>query len=643
MLMIGSLVFFLIEIFYRGPHALRLGWVLGLFTFAAVLVSRISIEAGLERASLFGFVLSAATLYVTVTLIDFDYGELFFLEIIVASLFVAVVMWSANRLTWDCTVIDGSRDVSSIGLAELVKRKLLNRKSQRTLNSQQGDPTQKQTKDFGFGRWLFMFFATANSKNTPGLWVFYFAIAAFPIFGFGQWFAQPSSGWGYRWIFLLFAIYLGSALGLLMLTSLLSLQRYVNKRGATLPTNVSIDWMLVGTVFALGVMLIMLLLPSPSLTNAWKDALGFLTTNRQDTSAHAIGDDGQENGDQPKNKKQDPNAEDSDDQSGQDGSGKGNQGRGGDNERKANGNDSSGGKQKNGKKNESDKSSKTNQDQDKNRSNSSEPNSSKDSDQRDQQEAPENKDEQNADGDTENRQDAKVDRDENDPQDGGEVDRQNPDRENANQKQADQNRRGNNKAAPRRQSGQPQLSQFAKIFNGTIKYLIYIIGLVALLIMLWMFREELAKLWAELFGKPDKKNKPTKTVGAASLPAKTSLAKFSQFRDPFLHGMAAQWPPAKTIIYTFQALEAWGRGHGCPRDNDQTPHEFAKHLRRIDKDVASNAGQLADLVGKSLYSGGSVTRSDSDRLQQVWELMNANLPKRRDDSITPNLHLVKES
>lgn len=184
MLMVGSLVFFLIEMFYRGPHALRLGWVLGLFTAASVLVSRISIEEGLDRASFFGFALSAATLYVTVTLIDFEYGALFFLEPVVVALLMAVVMWSSNRLTWDCTVIDASRDVSSIGLAELVKRKWFNRKKS-DQQSSSGDNTTGDNQLGGskLGRWLFMFFANSKTQNTPGLWVFYFAMAAFPILG----------------------------------------------------------------------------------------------------------------------------------------------------------------------------------------------------------------------------------------------------------------------------------------------------------------------------------------------------------------------------------------------------------------------------------------------------------------------------
>jgi len=43
-LMIGSLVAFLMTALYRGEFPVRLMWVLGLFTFASVLISRIAIE-----------------------------------------------------------------------------------------------------------------------------------------------------------------------------------------------------------------------------------------------------------------------------------------------------------------------------------------------------------------------------------------------------------------------------------------------------------------------------------------------------------------------------------------------------------------------------------------------------------------------
>src|SRR6478672_8014767 len=58
MALVGSLVFFLLRVFYQGEFQERLHWVMACFVFAAVLIGRISIEEGLERAMMFGAALA---------------------------------------------------------------------------------------------------------------------------------------------------------------------------------------------------------------------------------------------------------------------------------------------------------------------------------------------------------------------------------------------------------------------------------------------------------------------------------------------------------------------------------------------------------------------------------------------------------
>ena len=60
MTLVGSLVFFLLNVFYQGQFAGRLHWVMACFVFAAVLIGRISIEEGFERAMPFGIALAIA-------------------------------------------------------------------------------------------------------------------------------------------------------------------------------------------------------------------------------------------------------------------------------------------------------------------------------------------------------------------------------------------------------------------------------------------------------------------------------------------------------------------------------------------------------------------------------------------------------
>ncbi len=648
-LMIGSLVFFLIEIFYRGPHAARLGWVLGLFTIAAVLVSRISIEGGAQRALLFGVPLAMATLVVTITLVDFDYGNLAILEPLVVAAFIGIVMWSANRLTWDCTMINESRDVSSIGLTELVRRKLFakiksgkdNRDVFRLKEGAGASSKNRLDKSPKIAsRLFFLMFADKSNKNTPGLWVFYFSLAAFPIFGFGQWFAQPSEGWGYRWIFLLFAVYLASGLGLLMLTSLLGLERYLNKRGAELPTPVSQTWMLVGTLFAMGVMFLMLLLPSPSLSSGLENALAVFTTKNKSTSKRALGKDGQEQGADAQNKIVNENADGSNKRDaeggeakgrGKNGKSKGDQSGG---KSSGNGKGSSKGQQSNQQNSKSGKSEKNNSNKNQTKSGSKSKSDTAKSDRSDGSDTKTNSPDRQSDDASEER-----DRELNQNRKQDQKNRAGQQKRN----QAEQNDRGEgqgNRAQQQRNNPPPtetpsrSMSGGGKFLTTLMRFLVYGVGLIALLIVVWMFRDELAKLWSDLFGTQEDEVDAKQLVEKKN--REKSLPTFTQFSEPFSNGMASKWPAAQTIQYTFQALEAWGRGFEKPRDDDQTPHEFAKRLREVNPAVASEAHVLADLHGQNLFSGGAMEISEATQLKKLWKLMTEHSPS------GPQTRLVEE-
>ena len=189
MIMVVSLVFFLIEVFYRGPHAGRLYWVMSLFSFASVLISRVSIEEGKERAWLLGLLLAGATFVTCSALVEFKYEGLNFLSPLVTIGLIATVMWTSAKLTWDCTVVDNSRDPSATGLVDLLQSSVRDE--------------LKTAQNTGKSNLLELWLVGKPKKNNPGLWVFYFAMFAFPIFGFGQWFVETANR---SWTFVLFAI-----------------------------------------------------------------------------------------------------------------------------------------------------------------------------------------------------------------------------------------------------------------------------------------------------------------------------------------------------------------------------------------------------------------------------------------------------
>src|SRR5262245_12011620 len=102
-LLVGSLMWFLVEVFYQGEYKGRLLWIMAMFVIAIVGVARISIEEGMARASLFGWALAAAIGMALVKLVS----DGLFLS---ASIMI-LVWWAAHKLTWDCTVIDEDQDV----------------------------------------------------------------------------------------------------------------------------------------------------------------------------------------------------------------------------------------------------------------------------------------------------------------------------------------------------------------------------------------------------------------------------------------------------------------------------------------------------------------------------------------------------
>ena len=156
-----------------------------------------------------------------------------------------------------------------------------------------------------------------------------------------------------------------------------------------------------------------------------------------------------------------------------------------------------------------------------------------------------------------------------------------------------------------------------------VKFIVYGGGLIALIVLAWMFRDELAQFWNGLFGKKKSKAKKGNAEAEETKPAKP-LPHFSQYREPFSSGHAEKWPATQTLQYTFEALEAWARGHKNPREEDQTPHEFAAQLLNTNELISKEARRLADLFGKSMHSGGLVDRSELSALKRLWQLMIAN-------------------
>src|SRR5262245_33282015 len=117
MLMVGSLVFFLVEVLYEGKYSGRLLYTLFFFVAGAVLVARIAIETDPTRASLYGVLLGAATYVALLTYVEYPGGGwLASFGWLVNLGLMLLIWWSAHKLTWDCTHIDEKRKGAGRGL-----------------------------------------------------------------------------------------------------------------------------------------------------------------------------------------------------------------------------------------------------------------------------------------------------------------------------------------------------------------------------------------------------------------------------------------------------------------------------------------------------------------------------------------------
>lgn len=243
MLLVGSLVLFLIQVFYRGEMAGGIRWVMSWFVLAIVLVARIGIEQSSAHAAMYGAALAAATwVFLMMTHPAFLFGIVL----------LALVWWSSHKLVNDCTLIDDEDDSSDQGLLEKNTHPPIHepRKSNHLKSTHQATNEPK-------------------TKHSPGRWLLYYSLAALPLFGIGQLFLDHSIDGESQSGFQFLTLYLIAAAGLLLSTSFLGLRRYLRQRSLKMPGGIATKWLLSGAKVAAIVFLIAWLFPRPGVTSAW--------------------------------------------------------------------------------------------------------------------------------------------------------------------------------------------------------------------------------------------------------------------------------------------------------------------------------------------------------------------------------------
>ena len=107
---------------------------------------------------------------------------------------MAIVWWSAHKLTWDCTFIDDEQDASGEGLlqgmgldSDTVERQvaIVQPGGASPLASSTGTAPAAAAPERGQD-WYQRMVQRRRRPHTPGVWVMYYALAALPLFGVGQ-------------------------------------------------------------------------------------------------------------------------------------------------------------------------------------------------------------------------------------------------------------------------------------------------------------------------------------------------------------------------------------------------------------------------------------------------------------------------
>lgn len=638
MLLTGSLVWFLAELGYDGSRPQRIRWILFWFVIGAVLVARIAIENGRAHASVFLLGLAGAT---SLTIFKFAPDGP-----IVPIICLGIVAWCADKLTWDCTLIDESEDASGEGLLQVAgvadeaelpgdapdldSQNMEDLSPNDASGSDDAPKRLKQKKPVPFWKRIFVNESErAGQPHAPGLWVVYFSLAALPLFGFGQLWIPATDVASRHFAFQCLLVYVGAALGLLMMTSFLGLRRYLRQRNLQMPTTMAATWVGMGSAIAIGILIVAMLLPRPQGDYSIAQAIDYVSEEVQEASDWAFLDDdgaqgeGQRTGPADENAEQgsatDPeqNAQSGGEQPGdqvaENGTGQaqdaadGSQPRQGESNNQSQGEDQQTEDQNSqGQQTAQNKTASDNQQQ----GNSGEPS------EQPSNEAPtqrQNTDEQLAQNDTGKPADQsnQESSDDQDPADG-----QEPVDEDMQTEQAESS------DPPTPESDSSWMDSIAGNAGMFFKWLIYGIlaaGLFYLAIRNWpAIVAFLQNFWNDLLGMFGRKPVVSSEQQGADEEPIAPPRPFSAFQDPFRSGQSNSSSPGELVRYTFEALQAWAFENNCGRTPDQTPMEFGQQMQARRLKISNEAQEVSQLYAQMAYGGLRPDESSVATLQKLW-------------------------
>ncbi len=624
MALVGSLVFFLLEILYAGQYEGRLQWTLFFFVFGIVLIARISIEQGNERATFFGLALGTVVFIALQTFVLYPpdtLGASFGWAINLG--LMALSWWCAHRLTWDCTYIDDTVDATGKGVLEAAG--LDEQAGDGGSKSEDSETTAEQSdpRTPSFLSWLDRYRRYRQEQlrkpHTPGVWVVYFSLAALPLFGLGQSLIPTSATDRRHYAFWLMVCYVGSGLGLLLTTSYLGLRRYLRQRKLRMPLPMTRMWLVLGGSLVVLMLVVGALMPRPyaeyqivNLTQAGsKDLKSAKYALKKDSAGKGKGDPSSDptRSDKTAEDGQGKQRDDKSVQTQGDGKSPGNQ----------QGKSGASGKQKGNQQGNNKDQQSDNQDSQKSQSESGK----KDDQQGDQDKGDQSKDE--------NAQ-------QRNSEDKGKDDKQKSKASNPaadKDPRKDQSSQNTGRSKSQDSSNSPSFSSVLKSLATLLKWIVF--GILALAFLFFLLRSGLKFLanfttwaqrllaaldawWKNLFGRKETVADP---VTGEAKQVRKRPRPFSSFSNPFRDGTAAHFSPDELATYSFDALQSWAWEHGLARGPEETPLEFAERFTSEVPALETEVRGLAGMYARVAYARGRLTSNCLTLLSQFWQRLEA--------------------
>lgn len=622
MALVGSLVFFLIEVLYVGDYTVRLNYVFALFVFATVLIARIAIEMGSERAAMFSLPLGLLMFLALGRFVEHAgaFGWLINIGLLTG------VWWSSHKLTWDCTVIDDNQDSSGEGLLGRVgldplegpesgskaAKSIQPSGPSATGNELFNDPADGESPQPNLWKRL----VSANTgPHTPGLWVLYFSLAALPLFGIGQHWIPVRDVGRRRYAFGLLAVYVAAGLSLLVTTSFLGLRRYLRQRNVEMPAPMAATWLTLGGMLILLVMFVAALLPRPAAEYAvaqppWRvGSPGDNSANRLSAGNEGTVDPDADQRVTSDNQADAPHTGDATAEATSEQSTAGDQA--GEGEPKGEGQSDS----PSGESNISEPSS-----------NAPSPN---DTSPRDEGDRPVDENAEHGEAsqsEDQHERESSYDKTE----ERGPSERSPP-----GDSQSTEEAQTASKASPP-QSPLPDVSAMMATLTSSIGALVKLVcyALLTLAVCYFAWRnwpaivraffeivQMIRDLVASLFGSAPK---ATEAVGAGQTATSPAPRRtFADFTDPFVSGRDKKASPVELVRYTFEAFEAWSGDRGRVRTPDQTPQEFLRVAAPPQSPLHEEARRMVRLYSEAAYASANVSRETAATLRQLWHLMQS--------------------